>query len=76
MSNNKKRKDELKEKYVALFSGEQKRLRGSGSDVDQDIDIGMHKLFNIIIIKINMIKFNFKLQIQDFQTLKSLLRLF
>lgn len=37
----KKRKDELKEKYVALFSGEQKRLKCS-SDVDHDF--GMHKL--------------------------------
>lgn len=55
----KKRKEELKEKYEAIFSGDQKRLKGS----DSNQDIGMHKLFNIIIIKVNMIKFNFKLQI-------------
>lgn len=60
----KKRKDELKEKYEAIFSGDQKWLKGRDSEVDYDT--GMHKLFNIIniiIIKVNMIKFNFKLQI-------------
>jgi hypothetical protein len=51
----KKRKEELKEKYEAIFSGEYKRLKGSANDFDHDI--GMHKLSNIIIIKINMIKF-------------------
>jgi vacuolar-type H+-ATPase subunit H len=50
----KKRKEELKEKYEAIFSGEHKRLKTSSDD-----DISMHKLFNIIIIKINMIKFYF-----------------
>jgi hypothetical protein len=41
-----KKRKELKEKYEAIFSGEHKR---SKTDVD---DISMHKLFNIIIIKL------------------------
>ena len=57
----KKRKEELKEKYEAIFSGEQKRLKSNNIDHD----FGMYKLFIIIIIEVNMIKFNFKLQIQD-----------
>ena len=58
----KKRKEELKEKYEAIFSGEQKRLKSNKIDHD----FGMYKLFIIIIIiiiEVNMIKFNFKLQI-------------
>lgn len=57
----KKRKSELKEKYGAVLFGESK---SSGSDITNDI--GILKLFNTIIIKINFqLSLTLKLQIQD-----------
>jgi hypothetical protein len=46
----KKRKEELKEKYEAILLGEQKRLKSD----DTNDEIGIHELYNIIIIKINL----------------------
>jgi hypothetical protein len=46
----KKRKKELKEKYKAILLGKQKRLKSN----DTNDEIGIHKLYNIIIIKINL----------------------
>jgi hypothetical protein len=46
----KKRKEELKEKYKAILLGEQKRLKSD----DTNDEIGIYELYNIIIIKINL----------------------